>query len=161
MTTITIKQYQFGLSDPYDEGHELTLAEAQALNALRAENIRNNGARALERLQGRAGTKGELMTSHELEEFRKVILRLDRDYVFQRRRDPQAIVRTGTIDAECRLVAIERVERQMRSLGIEMGPSEFEAAVETMASDRATLDVARERLQAKIKASQEFMEGLL
>jgi hypothetical protein len=44
---IRIKSIEFKLSDPYLPGHILNLAEAQALNALRAENIRNNFAKRI------------------------------------------------------------------------------------------------------------------
>jgi hypothetical protein len=45
VTTLNLNGYQFTISDPYAPGHPLTPEEAQALNALRAENIRNNFAK--------------------------------------------------------------------------------------------------------------------
>jgi hypothetical protein len=40
--TITIQGYEFEAPAPYTEGHQLTNAEAAALNQLLAENLRNN-----------------------------------------------------------------------------------------------------------------------
>jgi hypothetical protein len=40
--TITIQGYEFEAPAPYTEGHQLSTAEAAALNQLLAENLRNN-----------------------------------------------------------------------------------------------------------------------
>lgn len=42
ITSIRIRRHKFSFAERFAEGHELTACEAQALNALRAENIRNN-----------------------------------------------------------------------------------------------------------------------
>jgi hypothetical protein len=51
---VTIAGQLFDLDDPYTEGHTATAMEAKALNQTRAENIRNNFAATVKKLQGEA-----------------------------------------------------------------------------------------------------------
>jgi len=48
---VTIQQVIFDLSDPYSEGHVCSAMEAKALNQTRAENIRNNFASNVKKVQ--------------------------------------------------------------------------------------------------------------
>lgn len=51
---VTIQGQLFDLDDPYAEGHTCSAMEAKALNQTRAENIRNNFAGEVKKLQGDA-----------------------------------------------------------------------------------------------------------
>lgn len=58
--TIVIQGKSFTVTQPYDEGHTLTAAEARALNQVRAENLRNNFANTVKAVNdGKEGNIGE------------------------------------------------------------------------------------------------------
>ena len=87
---IHISNYSFHLSEPFRAGHVMTGAEARALNALRAENIRNNVARAL----GRKTNGGKLvLEGHELREFELFVQKYDQNYTFGQY---NSVTRTGS-----------------------------------------------------------------
>lgn len=71
--TITIAGNQFDVSVPYTEGHTCTAAEAKALNQVRAENIRNNCAKAVKQAVEEGKANGEIA---------KMVSAYDADYVF-------------------------------------------------------------------------------
>lgn len=63
---ITIQGEKFNVTTPYVAGHAITESEANALNQVRCENIRNNVATKLRKLQ--AGEEGA-MTMEEIVAF--------------------------------------------------------------------------------------------
>lgn len=54
--TITIQGASVNIAAPYAAGHQITEAEAKALNQVRAENIRNNMAKTVKDLIKKAGS---------------------------------------------------------------------------------------------------------
>lgn len=50
MKTITVQGVSVDVKAPYEAGHTITDAEAKALNQVRAENVRNNTAKAVKEL---------------------------------------------------------------------------------------------------------------
>lgn len=74
MILIQIGDFEFDLSERYAPGHELTRGEAQALNGLRAERIRNMLYREIERVGELDGVK--------LAGLRQRAKELDRDWEF-------------------------------------------------------------------------------
>lgn len=70
--SVTIQGHLFTMSAPYKVGHVLTAGEAQALNQLRAENVRNNFAARMKA----AAEKGQSLGQSELTAY-------DESYAFQ------------------------------------------------------------------------------
>jgi hypothetical protein len=81
---IRIRQYAFEISTPYSSGHVLTDLEAQALNALRAENIRNNMSKVVQRELNCLG-EGEALPSEVLADLTARITNYDKVYSFSPR----------------------------------------------------------------------------
>ena len=74
--TITVQGVQVEVSQPYSEGHQISEAEAKALNQVRAENIANNCRKAIKELVDEAGVE------KAAEEAQRLIAEKDKDYVF-------------------------------------------------------------------------------
>jgi hypothetical protein len=71
---VTIQGQLFDLDDPYTEGHTCSTMEAKALNQTRAENIRNNFASNVKKLQGEAESLTDAQVKQlqsELDEYAK------------------------------------------------------------------------------------------
>ena len=103
---IRIKGHTFKLSEPHQEGDRLSAGEAQALNALRAENIRNNMAKKLAKLQSP-------LTPAGLEVFTSEVVAYDQAYIFQAR--PGSPKAAGSFDAEVQKLAREVAEAKVRA----------------------------------------------
>src|SRR5258706_10941509 len=78
---ISIKQHAFSVRGPYSEGTRLTKAEAQALNGLRAENIRNNVFKLVMEALGTADP-GQVLPASSHQELQEKITEYDLKYQF-------------------------------------------------------------------------------
>lgn len=91
---IRIRQYSFDLSEPFFEGQPLRAAEAQALNGLRAENIRNNMSPTVLAKVSLLG-EGQLLDTETVAELQRAISAYDMKYEFvlkhQRREPPDPL----------------------------------------------------------------------
>lgn len=108
MLTITIKGQPFTISEPYAAGYVLVREEGQALNLLRAENIRNNLAPMVERELAKL-LPGEALSPAARAELQQRVTQYDRGYKFQPRHRP----RQSQLQAEITAVARERVEAEL------------------------------------------------
>lgn len=93
---VQIQSHQFELSEPYQPGQTIGPAEAQALNALRAENIRN--------ICNKWAPKG-LQAETALQDFRLRVVATDMGYRLAERRWTSS--RAGTFEATLARVAQE------------------------------------------------------
>lgn len=155
---IRIKHYQFTLSEPFAPGHQLTGAEAQALNALRAENIRNNFAKRVDKAIA-VLLPGEVLSAEALRELQVVLGTYDSGYGFVGKHEPR--LKLSALEVEIRAVAQERVEEQARGLGKDLDSSELESLVGQMASVPGVQEEARLRLQERMKVTVGSLEDLL
>lgn len=88
MSSIRIRQYTFSFPDRFAEGHRLTAGEASALNGLRAENIRNNTAKAV--LDAIAALpEGEMLGEVELKRLQAKISAYAESYDFVQKHSPK------------------------------------------------------------------------
>lgn len=154
---IRIQQYQFDITEPYQPGQVLTAETAQALNGLRADNIRNNMRRAVHSAVDRCGSG--LLPAEVLAELQSAIAKHDREYQFQAR--PEARALSGTLEAEIRAVALERVEAQVRQQGREASSAEIEAMVPSFAELPGVQAEARKRMGTRLAVAKSSMEDLL
>lgn len=158
MLTIRIKQYSFTLSSPFTEGSVLTKAEAQALNALRAENIRNNTSKRVEQELAKL-PPGELLSPAQLESLQGVIAQYDRNYKFPLRH--VARPRKGELEEMAEDVARERVEQQCRQQGVTLAEPELTARVAEFAALPVVQEEARRRLRERTTVAAASLEELL
>lgn len=152
---ISISHYEFSLREPFSAGHKLTIPEAQALNALRAENIRNNAYRTFGKF-----AKGEdgLLKSEDLAELKTFIASQDEQYSFRPKAGPKA--KSGTIEAEIGIVAGERVEEQARIAGVELTVVQYSEALAAFKANPGVEEEARRRLGERIRANSKSIEEL-
>lgn len=154
---IKIKQYSFEISSPFAEGSVLTQAEAQALNALRAENIRNNMSRVVER-ETAAIPEGGLLSTDAVAGLQAQITRYDERYKFPLRfaAEPSG----GAIEAEARNVAEERLAIGERQTGYGLNPLQRIKELTKLAGTDEVQAEARRRLEARASVSARALSEL-
>lgn len=107
---ITIAGQLFDLSDVYAEGHVVTAMEAKALNQTRAENIRNNFAGEVKKVQG----ERETLTAEEVAKLQTELNKYAKTYEFSvgggRITDP--------VEREAKRIATEMVDAKIASTGV-------------------------------------------
>ena len=153
-----LSHYGFTLSEPFASGHVLTRAQAQALNALRGENIREIVRREWDRLAKPTGEDG-LLSEAQVEAFQAKITEIDRRYEFKER--PTSRPKAGTLGAEIESVAREAVEEIARRSGEAISISRFDDLVSDFQTRIDIQAEARRRLSAKIAQSKMAIEDLL
>lgn len=154
MIPIRIRQYTFTLSAPYRPGHPLTQAEATELNALRADKIRNNLARIVEKAEATL-LPGQLLHPTTLADIQQQISEFDSKYTFQ----PRHLSRKpGALDALALEIAEDRLRARAREQGLNSPSDEAIQAEATLPEVQA---LARERLAIKQRIAQSSLEELL
>lgn len=155
---IRIKGYTFTLSEPFSAGVVITKGEAQALNALRAENIQNN-LRELVNAELAVLGHGELIPAGKLVEIQSKLTSYDQGYQFVEKHSSK--LRIGDIEVEARAIALERVEEQLRVA--EHDPlvgEELDRQVAAMAGLPSVIEEARVRVAAKRRALNDGLADL-
>lgn len=152
---IRIKQYQFEIEEPFAEGHKLTKGEAQALNVLRAENLRNSATKQLELL----GFGRDLLPAGDLEAFRQKVRELDQAYRFKSY-EKVGKPRPGPLEAEELEVAKEQLELRARAEGREISEEELEKKALEWKSLPSVQAEARRRLEQKNKVLADSLKDL-
>lgn len=109
---IRINQYAFELSEPFQTGHSLSANEAQALNSLRAENIRNNVAKRVREELAILGD-GELLSLEQIKELQALVDRHSERYRFPSRHT--ASERLGPLEAEIKRLATLKAQEQAQN----------------------------------------------
>ena len=156
----SISHYSFELSEPYEAGGVLTLGEAQALNALRAENIREMVRRSFAGYIAQHGDAEGLLSPEGILDFQREVETIDSLYQFKARvTKPRP--RNGTLEAEIRLVAEEAVGSLVRARGLDLSPSMFDAQVRGFSVREDIQAEARRRLSARLKATRESIDDIL
>ncbi len=157
MTILRISKYQFEVSDPYSAGSVLTEGEAAALNALRAENIRNNcmGWVSAER-EGLPA--GELLSSDVLSTLQARFTDYDSTYTFGARRQNK---RLGLIEAEVERVATEFCRGQARGQGRELSDLELQEMLLQVQGLQEVQEEARRRVAERERVVAASLESLL
>lgn len=155
---IRIRQYEFDIAEPFVKGSVLSPGEAQALNGLRAENIRNNMSKPV-LLAVSMLLPGELLDPATLSELQDKIARYDSGYQFPLRFESSK--KRGAIELEARALAEAEVETQLRRAGVEVSEEEKEKLVVEMELTPAIQGEARKRVQARQQVAKETLESLL
>ena len=140
-------QYQFSVASPYQPGHLITQAEAQALNQLRSENIRENCRPAFSRAIEGAPTDS-LLTEEMISVIQAKIDQYDSEYQFTEKTELKE--RPGAIEREARILAAARAED---------GSTEEE--IELLARSIDLVSEARARVEVRARITGTAMEDLL
>lgn len=158
LQSIRIRQYSFKLSTPYGQGHQLSLAEAQALNSLRAENIRNNVSKiVLDEVAILA--EGQLLSSQKLEYLQQQITEYDLSYQFVTKHTPAR--RPGQLEIEAKIVATDLVLERCHAKQLSLSDADFQAEVEFLQTTDEVQDKARTRIAARSQIAASAVEDLL
>lgn len=135
----------FELSEPFEVGHCLSAAEAQAMNALRAQNIR--------RAVWNSASKGSE------ESLEGLVARYDREYQFTIRKTRDG--RFSRLEIECRIVAEAQADVEFSREGRAVEGAEFEDRVSELLDDPRVKEEAQRRLDIKSKVAESTLEDLL
>lgn len=157
MPLIRCLQYTFPISDPFLPGHSLSPEEAQALNALRAENIRNNLAQQV-RKKVDLLEPGQLLPPAALEELGEIAARYDREYQFGIRR---AYSREGPIEAEAKEIAKGLVLARAKADGRSISVEDLPRLIEEASKEPEVLAEARQRVEEHQRVATGALESLL
>lgn len=155
---IRIRQYTFTLSEPYRAGHVINAAEAQAMNSLRAENVRNNMAKVVgDELAVLAD--GKLLSAEQQAELQARITDYDGKYQFVERHRPAAGL--GPIEKEALTIAEERVRARFAQAGDL--PDELRIRNETLAeaTTAEVQELARRAVGLRLSIAQNAADDLM
>lgn len=159
---IRIKQYSFQLSSPFFEGRALTEGEAAALNALRAENIRNNLRAELDRRQNKL-PEGQHLDARDLAELQQIISQYDANYKFLPKHLPVRF-RASQVELEAEQLAREELEIEARQQGSSLAdwePADVEIAIQARACQPRLVSAAKLRIQTRQAIAQQSLEDLI
>lgn len=154
---VRIKGYSFSIAEPYSEGHTLTRGEAQALNGVRAENVRNNLKKLVDEAQTLAGDR--LLSPGELAQIQSRFTEYDAGYSFEERRAQAP--RRGDLEIAAREIATEVVDARARQEGLDLTPEDREVFIEQVAQDPGVLEQAHQRATAKRQALADSLADLI
>lgn len=145
--TVIISGYSFRLAAPYTAGSVLTAAEAQALNALRAERVQTNVRSIVQRAVAVVAS-GELLAPGQLAAVEATVTDYDSRFVFVERHEPR--LRLSQLDREVEAIAVEQAKAAHRRLAPEAHNAEqFEQLVANYRKAGWVQDEARRRIAAK------------
>lgn len=113
---LSILGHTFHLLQPYEPGHPLTSGEAQALNQLRNENIRNNMRKLVK--EAMAETPNSPLTQEKVVELQLRIDNYSNTYQFTSSAEGP-IPTLGALEREVRLLAEEKAEEAIRATGVD------------------------------------------
>lgn len=153
-------QYSFLVGSPFAEGHKLTANEAEALNQLRAENIRNNVKKLVDRATKQL-PPGEVLAPAELSELNDRVARYISGYEFGSGSSPNGGVRQTAFEAELRSIASDRLDTQLRAAGVALSPEAYEAEIEKITREAEVIDEARARLAVRREVSAQALQDLI
>lgn len=145
--TLTMSYYEFEIKKVYHEGMGMTQAEASILNSTRREEIRLAASKELHRM--RPMGEGGLLAQGQIEALSLLVKDLDENFQF--RIKPSGKARSGSLNQEIQLVAMERVEQEARKHGIQLSSEKFDQAVQEWAQDKAIIGEARRRFEERLK----------
>jgi len=111
---ITVQGVLVEVSQPYAEGHQITEAEAKALNQVRAENIGNNvRTKIKEMLESVDGDVEKIA-----KDARALVAEKDKDYIFTLASVGGGATRLDPLTKECRSLAKQYVTGKIKEKGM-------------------------------------------
>lgn len=112
---MTINGVTVKVSQPYEAGHQITEAEAKALNQVRAENIGNNTRKAIKELLEAAGNDVEAVQG----DVQELISKYDSEYEFTLASvGGGSSARLDPLTKECRAIAKNFIVGKLKEQGV-------------------------------------------
>ena len=124
---------KFEVSQPYEEGHTLTIIEAKVLNQVRSENIANNM---------RKGVK-EAVANDTLKEFTKELIKYDNVYEFAMPSAGGGRKTMDPVEREARKLAREAIKSKLLEQGRKIGEVDKEKLAELVETVAANDDILK------------------
>lgn len=154
MPLIRIRQYTFPIPERFPQGTPLEAHQYRALNALVAENVRNNKAG---RVVAELEVHGGQLPANVLADLQDEIREYAAQYDFTRVLAPNS---SGTIEVEARVIAQERLAA---AIGLEepLVEEALQARIAALAGTPAVLAEAQARLATRQQVARVGMEELL
>lgn len=117
--TITVQGIKLDVPQPYDEGHPLTDAEAQALNQVLAENLRNNFATRIRAAKDEAEKAGNTY-SPDADELQKEMNTYVTEYEFGAKRGGggSSTAHLDPVEKEMHNLAKQAIKTAIQAKGI-------------------------------------------
>jgi len=152
---ITISGQTFEVNQPYAAGHQITDAEARALNQTRAENIGNNFRKQIKEANGDEG---------KLQELASELVAYDEKYTFAMGgggREP-----VDPVDKEALVIARKAVRGAVESKGykfkdwLSSNEEKFATLIEEVSQRDNVISQAKAIVKARAKSQSVEIEGL-
>lgn len=140
--------YQFFLEAPYTEGHQVNRAEAQALNQLRLENVRENCRPVFAREAGLLEAATDIFSEEALARVQQAVDQYDSEYQFKEILEHSP--KLGAVEKEALVLARARLPDEASEQEIEILAASIDLIVE-----------ARERVEIRNRVTSTAMEDLL
>lgn len=150
MLTFTSASLPWAISAPYRAGHQLTEAEAQALNMLRLDLIRKAFFKRIEREKEATGGR---LTSAAVQCLAQVLAEMDRDYILGAKSTTRH--HTTPLGIEIKELAWEKAQEQA------LPGQEIEELAAELASQLWLIEEAKGRLAARNAIGARTLEDLL
>lgn len=157
--TLRIQGYTFTIPQPFQLGHQLSEGEAQALNGLYSENISNNLRDEVKKVVELLGP-GEVLSAEAEGMLQAKFDGYAANYRFETRHASRHA--KGIIEAEAQLLALEKLEEELRAGGGVLSEEDRARRVAEYCRLPAIREAARERAGAKSRAlAGKVLEDLL
>lgn len=156
---IRVKSYTFQLSEPFQPGQAISLGEAQALNGLRAERLREQASKAISTAE--AGSPDGLLSPAQLIQVTERVQQLDAEHEFLPRKGPLGSTRPGAIEAEARAIAAEAIASALSAWEQTRTPAEIEQFTRLYMERPDVQELARKRVAERQRVAAAGIEGLL
>lgn len=163
--SITIQGVSFEVTAPYAAGHVVTEAEALALNQVRAENIRNNKARAVKAAKEEHGDE---LPSDILKALAAEVSEYDKNYEFTIASVGGGRTPVDPVEREAVKIAKTLINAKLKEMGktvkdycsTDEGKARYDENVARIAASEGVVKQAKQIVKAK-SAVQETEEVAL
>lgn len=111
---LTVQGISFSIPAPFREGHTLTATEAQALNGVYAENLRNNFAKTIKKAKK---DHGDTLPEEVQNELRSNLLKYAESYQFHGRRSTRSL---DPVTSEAQKIARKKIVEQAKAKNFDL-----------------------------------------
>ncbi len=153
---ITVQGVLVTVTTPYTAGHQLTEAEANALNQMRAENIGNNVRKAVAEIVKEAGDEIANLSSEQLQKIQALVAERDATYIFTLASARGGREPTDPLEKECLSLARKYITSKLREAGTtqkayieQQGEDAFNSKLEEVAKHPEIIKLAKKNLAAR------------
>lgn len=156
---IVIQGHTFSTKAPYSEGHVVSANEAAVLNQTLAENLRNNFAKTVAKVNDIAKAADRAVTQDELDALQAEFDKYAEGYVFGVRRATRAPA--DPVLREATKLASAAIRAMLKKRNVEVSDEKFDELVDQLLASRPQYkEEAQRRIDALKSAGAESLEDL-